>query len=79
MYKTIIKGVFFGSVWTGKKLKNFLFTYDLLPCGSTPREPTGTQREWYSFGSSFFPAGEEICLVLETTSLDHRYIPTGFD
>ena len=34
--------------------------------------------EWYSFGVSFFPAGEGSCLVLETTSLDHGDIPTGF-
>ena len=41
-------------------------------------EPTGTQGEWYSFGISFFPAGEGSCLVLETTSLDHGDILTGF-
>ena len=26
----------------------------------------------------FFPAGEGSCLVLETTSLNHGDIPTGF-
>ena len=40
--------------------------------------PTRTQGEWYSFGSSFFPAGEGSCLVLETTSLDHGDTHTGF-
>lgn len=39
---------------------------------------TGTEGEWYSFGSSFFPAGEGSCLVWETTLLDHGDIPTGF-
>ena len=38
----------------------------------------GTQGEWYSFGISFFPDGEESCLVLETTSLDHGDIPIRF-
>ena len=32
----------------------------------------------YSVGISFFPAGGYSCLVLETTSLDHRNIHTGF-
>ena len=32
----------------------------------------------YSVGISFFPAGGYSCLVLETTSLDHTNIPTGF-
>ena len=41
-------------------------------------EPTGTQEERYSFGISFFPAGEGSCLVLETTLLDHGDIPMGF-
>ena len=44
----------------------------------TPGEPTGRQGEWSSFGISFFPAGEGSCLVLETTSVDHGNIPTGF-
>ena len=42
-----------------------------------PREPTGTQ----GCGTVlvfFFPAGDGICLVLETTSQDHGDIPTGF-
>ena len=43
-----------------------------------PREPTGTQAEWYNFGISVFPAGKGSCLVLETTSLDQGDIPTGF-
>ena len=33
----------------------------------TPGEPAGTQGEWYSFGISFFPAGEGSCLGLKTT------------
>ena len=33
---------------------------------------------WYSFSISFFPVGDGSCLVLETTSLDHGDIPTGF-
>ena len=44
-----------------------------------PGEPTGTQGKWHSFVCFFFPAGEGICLVLETTSHDHGDIPTGFD
>lgn len=40
--------------------------------------PTGAQGEWYNFGISFFPTGEESCLVLETTLLDQGDIPTGF-
>ena len=47
----------------------------MLPRGSTHGNPRGV--EWYSFGISFFPAGEGSCLVLETTSLDHGDIPTG--
>ena len=47
----------------------------MLPRGSTHGNPRGG--EWYSFGISFFPAGEGSCLVLETTSLDHGDIPTG--
>lgn len=39
---------------------------------------TGTEGKWYSFGSSFFPAGEGNCLVWETTLPDHGDIPTGF-
>ena len=42
------------------------------------RLTAGNQGEWYSFGISFFPAGEGSCLVLETASLDHRDIPMGF-
>ena len=42
-----------------------------------PGELTGTQGKWYSFDISFFLAGEESCLTLETTSLDHGDIPTG--
>ena len=41
-------------------------------------DPRGTQGEWYSFGISFFPAGEGSCLGLEKTSLDHGDISTGF-
>ena len=44
----------------------------------TPGVPTGSQGEWSSFGISFFPAGAGDCLVLETTSVDHGHIPTGF-
>ena len=42
-----------------------------------PREPreNGTI---FHFGISFFPTGEESCLVLETTLLDQGDIPTGF-
>ena len=43
-----------------------------------PGEPTVTQREWYSFGTSFFPKGKGSCLVLEISSLDFGDIPTGF-
>ena len=31
----------------------------------TPRQPTGTQRECYSFDISFFPVGERSCLSLK--------------
>ena len=59
-----------------------LCTYHLLPRGWTPETSPGNpwepRVEWYSFGVSFFPAGEGSCLVLETTSLDHGDIPTGF-
>ena len=40
----------------------------------THRNPGGTVQLWYFF----FPVGEESCLVLETTRLDHGNIPTGF-
>ena len=33
--------------------------------------------KWY-FETASFPAGEGICLVLDTTSHDHGDIPTGF-
>ena len=36
--------------------------------GSPVGQPLGTHGEWYSFGISFYPAGEGSCLVLETTS-----------
>ena len=48
-----------------------------LPWGR-PGKLTGVQGEWYRFGISFFSAGEGSCLVLETTSLDHGDMPTGF-
>ena len=32
-------------------------TYHLLTHGSTPGEPTGTQKKWYRFDISFFPHG----------------------
>ena len=44
----------------------------------TPEEPTGTQGEWHSLDISLFPLGKGSCLVLETTSLDHGDIQTGF-
>ena len=40
----------------------------------THRKPGGMVQFWYFF----FPAGKESCLVLETTLLDHGYIPMGF-
>ena len=46
--------------------------------GRLPGHPRGSQGKWYSFGISFFPAEEGSCLVLETISLDHLDIPTGF-
>ena len=45
---------------------------------ATHGQPTGAQGEWHNFGISFFPTGEESCLVLETTFLDQGDIPTGF-
>lgn len=50
--------------------------YALIIC--FPGMSTGTEGEWYSFVSSFFPAGKGSCLVWETTLLDHGDIPTGF-
>ena len=49
----------------------------LYPSWDTPGEPTGTQEEWYSLGTSFSPRGRKL-LALETTSLDYGNIPTGF-
>ena len=40
----------------------------------TYRNPGGMVQFWHFF----FPVGEESCLVLETTSLDHGNIPTRF-
>lgn len=54
-----------------------LCTDYLLLRGPSPGLSTGTEGGWFSFGSSFFPAGEGSCLVWETTLLDHRDIPTG--
>ena len=34
--------------------------------------------EWSSSGISFFPVRKGSCVVLETTSVDHGDIPTGF-
>jgi len=34
--------------------------------------------EMHSFGISFFPAGEESCLILETISVGHGDIPIEF-
>ena len=47
---------------------------DLGGFQSLPR----TQGKWYSFAISCFPAGKGSCLVLETTSLDHGDVLTGF-
>ena len=44
----------------------------------TPGEPRGTQGGMVQFGICFFPAGEGNCLVLDTSSLNHGDIPTGF-
>ena len=41
-----------------------------FPVGQPPGEPTGSQGKRFSFGISFFPAGEGSCLGLEKTSLD---------
>ena len=57
-------------------------TYELIiwfPVGQPLGHPRGTHGEWYSFGISFFPAGEGSCLVLETTLQNHRQKQTyGF-
>lgn len=50
----------------------------LLLRGSIPGTLAGIQMEWCSFGVSFYPAGEGSCLVLETTSLDHGDVPSGY-
>ena len=57
---------------------HLLFASLWVDLRDTPEEPTGSQGGWYSFGISFFPAGEGSCLVLETTSLNHGETPTGF-
>ena len=58
--------------------------YALIICflaGRAPRHPRGTYEssggmvQFYYFN---ILAGEGSCLVLETISLDHRDIPTGF-
>ena len=49
----------------------------MLPRGSTTGQPTRSQAKWYSFGISFFLAGEGSCSVLETLLLDRGNIPTG--
>ena len=43
-----------------------------------PWDTHGHPGRWYSFCIAFLPAREGSCLVLETTSLDHVDIPTGF-
>lgn len=67
-----------------KKSKLWQCTNHLLPWGSTPRTPMGTQGELYSFGISFFLTDERSFLVLETTKygyvpvLDHRDVAIRF-
>ena len=60
-----------------KYLMHLSFASPCVDPWDTPGEPSGTQREWYSFGISFSPAAEGNCVVLETTFLDHGDIPTG--
>ena len=44
----------------------------------TPGEPRGTQGGMVQFDISFSLAREGSCLVLDTTSLDHRDISRGY-
>ena len=53
----------------------------LIAVGRPLEHPWGTHGNpggMVQFWHFFFLVGDERCLVLETTSLDHRNIPTGF-
>ena len=49
-----------------------------LPPGYPPGNLREARRNGLVLVLLFFPAGEGSCLVLETTSVDHGDIPTGF-
>ena len=59
-------------------IRQLLFASPWVDPWDTPEEPRGTQGGMVQFGISFFLAGEGSCLVLDTSSLDHGDIPTGF-
>ena len=52
--------------------------FRLVDPWDTPGEPRGSQGGMVQFGIYFFLAGEGSCLVLNTTSLDHRDISRGY-